>query len=45
MVKVIKSSAGTFDLTPTSAYIPQAAKDGLLMELNASDFPLKITLV
>ena len=43
MVALIKSSApGTFDLiTPTSAYIPQAAKDGLLMELNASDFPLE----
>ena len=43
MVALIKSSApGTFDLiTPTSAYIPQAAKDGLLMELNPSDFPLE----
>ena len=43
MVALIKASTpGTFDLiTPTSAYIPQAAKDGLLMELNPSDFPLE----
>ena len=42
MVALIKSSApGTFDIiTPTSAYIPRAAKDCLLLELNAADYPL-----
>ncbi len=42
MVALIKSSpAGTFDIiTPTSAYIPRAAKEGLLMELNPGDYPL-----
>ena len=42
MVALIKSSpAGTFDIiTPTSAYVPRAAKDGLLMEMNPGDFPL-----
>ena len=36
MVALIKSSpAGTFDIiTPTSAYVPRAAKDGLLLEMN-----------
>lgn len=42
MVALIKSSpAGTFDIiTPTSAYVPKAAKDGLLLEMNPGDFPL-----
>ena len=42
MVALVKTSApGTFDImTPTSAFIPQAAKDGLLMELKDSDYPL-----
>ena len=42
MVALIKSSPpGTFDLiTPTSAYIPKAAADGLLLELNPADYPL-----
>lgn len=42
MVALIKSSpAGTFDIiTPTSAYVPRAAKDGLLMAMNPGDFPL-----
>ncbi len=42
MVALIKSSpAGTFDImTPTSAYIPQAVKDGILLELNPADYPL-----
>ena len=35
------SSPGTFDvITPTSAYIPQAIEDGLIAELNPTDFPL-----
>lgn len=43
MVALIKSSpAGTFDIiTPTSAYIPRAAKEGLLMDLNPADYPLE----
>ena len=42
MVALIASSPpGTFDIiTPTSAYIPQAVRDGLLMELNPGDYPL-----
>lgn len=42
MVALVKTSApGTFDImTPTSAFIPQAARDGLLMPLNDSDYPL-----
>lgn len=42
MVALVKSSpAGTFDIiTPTSAYIPQAVRDGLLLELNPADYPL-----
>mgnify|MGYP006060477069 FL=1 len=35
------SSPGTFDvITPTSAYIPQAIEDGIIAELNPTDFPL-----
>lgn len=43
MVALVKTSApGTFDImTPTSAYIPQAARDGILMELNDADYPLQ----
>ena len=43
MVALIGSSpAGTFDIiTPTSAYVPQAARDGLLLELNPGDYPLE----
>ena len=42
MVALIASSPpGTFDvITPTSAYIPRAVEDGLLMELAPSDYPL-----
>jgi spermidine/putrescine transport system substrate-binding protein len=42
MVALVASSpAGTFDIiTPTSAYIPQAVRDGLLLELNPGDYPL-----
>lgn len=42
MVALVKNSApGTFDImTPTSAFIPQAARDGLLMPLDDSDYPL-----
>lgn len=42
MVALIETSpAGTFDImTPTSAYVPQAARDGLLAELNPDDYPL-----
>ena len=42
MIALMQSSEpGTFDvITPTSAYIPQAVKDGILAELNPSDFPL-----
>lgn len=42
MVALVKTSApGTFDImTPTSAFIPQAAKDGILMELADGDYPL-----
>ena len=42
MVALIASSPpGTFDvITPTSAYIPRAVEDGLLMELDPSDYPL-----
>jgi spermidine/putrescine transport system substrate-binding protein len=42
MVALIKSSApGTFDvITPTSAYIPRAVADGLLLELDPADYPL-----
>ena len=42
MVALIASSPpGTFDIiTPTSAYIPRAVKDGLLMELNPADYAL-----
>ena len=42
MVALIASSPpGTFDIiTPTSAYIPRAVQDGLLMELDPSDYPL-----
>ncbi|MGI9491258.1 MAG: hypothetical protein ACR2QF_02405, partial [Geminicoccaceae bacterium] len=43
MVAFVGSSeAGTFDIiTPTSAYVPRAAKDGLLAELSPGDFPLE----
>ena len=43
MVALVDSSeAGTFDIiTPTSAYVPRAAKDGLLAELTPGDFPLE----
>ncbi len=43
MVALVKSSpAGTFDIiTPTSAYVPRAAKDGLLLELDPADYPLE----
>ena len=43
MVALVKTSAPeTFDvMTPTSAFIPQAARDGILMELNDADFPLQ----
>ena len=35
------SSPGTFDvITPTSAYIPHASEDGIIAELNPTDFPL-----
>ncbi|MBD2459722.1 extracellular solute-binding protein [Oscillatoria sp. FACHB-1407] len=42
MIALIKTSpAGTWDImTPTSAYIPALAKEGVLMELNPSDYPL-----
>ena len=42
MVALVETSpAGTFDIiTPTSAYVPQAARDGLLAELNPGDYPL-----
>lgn len=42
MIALMQSSEpGTFDvITPTSAYIPQAVEDGILAELNPSDFPL-----
>lgn len=42
MIALMQSSApGTFDvITPTSAYIPQAINDGIIAELNPSDFPL-----
>ena len=42
MVALIASSPpGTFDIiTPPSAYIPRAVQDGLLMELDPSDYPL-----
>jgi len=42
MVALIASSPpGTFDIiTPTSAYIPKAVADGLLMELDPSQYPL-----
>jgi len=42
MVALIASSPpGTFDIiTPTSAYIPRAVKDGLLMQLDPADYPL-----
>lgn len=43
MVAIVESSpAGTFDIiTPTSAYVPRAAMNGLLLELNPSDYPLE----
>ena len=42
MVALIASSPpGTFDIiTPTSAYIPRAVTDGLLMELSPADYAL-----
>ena len=42
MVALVASSpAGTFDIiTPTSAYIPQAVQDGLLLQLDPADYPL-----
>ena len=42
MVALVESSpAGTFDIiTPTSAYVPRAARSGLLLELNPGDYPL-----
>jgi spermidine/putrescine transport system substrate-binding protein len=42
MIALMQSSEpGTFDvITPTSAYIPKAIADGILAELNPSDFPL-----
>ena len=42
MVALVGSSpAGTFDIiTPTSAYVPRAAMDGLLAELSPGDYPL-----
>ena len=42
MVALIASSPpGTFDIiTPTSAYIPRAVQDGLLMELDPADYAL-----
>ena len=42
MVALVASSPpGTFDIiTPTSAYIPRAVEDGLLMELDPADYPL-----
>ena len=42
MVALIASSPpGTFDIiTPTSAYIPRAVRDGLLMELSPADYAL-----
>lgn len=42
MIALMQSSApGTFDvITPTSAYVPKAIEDGILAELNPSDFPL-----
>lgn len=42
MIALMESSApGTFDvITPTSAYVPQAIEDGLLAELDPSEFPL-----
>ena len=42
MVALVGSSpAGTFDIiTPTSAYVPRAARDGLLLEMNPGDYPL-----
>jgi len=43
MIALVASSApGTFDvITPTSAYIPRAVEDGLLMELDPNDYPLE----
>lgn len=42
MVALMASSApGTFDvITPTSAYVPRAAQDGILHELDPADYPL-----
>ena len=42
MIALMQTSApGTFDvITPTSAYIPKAIEDGIISELNPSDFPL-----
>ncbi len=42
MIALMQSSEpGTFDvITPTSAYIPQAIEDGIIAELNPTDFPL-----
>jgi spermidine/putrescine transport system substrate-binding protein len=41
MIALLKSAPGTFDvITPTSAYIPRAVADGLLLELNPADYPL-----
>jgi spermidine/putrescine transport system substrate-binding protein len=42
MIALVKSSApGTFDvITPTSAYIPKAASDGMLLELDPKAYPL-----
>ena len=43
MVALVESSpAGTFDIiTPTSAYVPRAAANGLLLEMNPGDYPLE----
>ncbi len=43
MVALVESSpAGTFDvITPTSAYVPRAAENGLLLELDPDDYPLE----
>lgn len=43
MVALLETSApGTFDvITPTSAYIPAAAKAGLLAKLDPSNYPLE----
>ena len=42
MIALMQSSEpGTFDvITPTSAYIPKAIEDGIIAELNPTDFPL-----